>query len=116
MIELLVVLIIIGVLVSLNLGDFSRSSEKNKAREAEANLRLIYTAQQRYYLDEGAYTNDTANLGITLEGDSFTYSIATTTSLSFNATAQRAGSGLACSGMNMTITNRNNTIWKECGQ
>lgn len=111
MIELLVVLIIIGVLVSLNMGNFSRSSEKNKAKEAEANLQLIYTAQQRYYLGEGEYSNDTANLGITLEGDSFTYSInATTSPISFIATATRAGSGLACSGRNMTITNQGGPI------
>lgn len=117
MIELLVVLIIIGVLVSLNVGNFSRSSEKNKAREAEANLRLIYTAQQRYYLGEGEYTNDTANLGIDLEGDSFTYSInATTSPKAWTATATRVVSGLACSGMNMTISNSNSTIWKECGR
>jgi len=125
MIELLVVLIIIAVLVSLNMGDFSRSSEKNKAKEAEANLQLIYTAQQRYYLGEGKYYNctspcddisDSSNLGIELEGDSFTYSINTTTGPnSFTATAQREGSGLACSGMNMTI-NQTNAIWKECNQ
>ncbi len=115
MIELLVVLIIIGVLVSLNMGDFSRSSEKNKAKEAEANLQLIYTAQQRYYLNEGEYTNDTENLGITLEGNSFNYTIITTSPNSFTATAQRAGSGLVCSGMNMT-TNQTNAIWKECNQ
>src|SRR3989338_5594788 len=104
MIELLVVLVIIGILVSLNMGNFSRSSEKNKAKEAEANLQLIYSAQQRYYLNEGEYTNDTENLGITLEGDSFTYSINATSPNSFTATAQRAVSGLACSGRNMTLT------------
>lgn len=111
MIELLVVLVIIGILVSLNMGNFSRSSEKNKAKEAEANLRLIYTAQQRHYLYEGDYTNDTANLGITLEGDSFNYTISTSPK-SWTATAVRASG--ACSGMNMTITNQNSTIQKEC--
>lgn len=114
MIELLVVLVIIGILVSLNMGNFSRSSEKNKAKEAEANLRLIYTAQQRHYLDEGDYSNDTADLGITLEGESFTYSInATTSPKTWTATAVRASG--SCSGMNMTITNQNSTIQKECG-
>ena len=125
MIELLVVLVIIGILVSLNMGNFSRSSEKNKAKEAEANLQLIYSAQQRYYLGEGKYYNctspcdnisDSSNLGITLEGDSFTYSINATTSPSFTATATRELSGLACSGMNMTLTHRNSTIEKECPQ
>ena len=116
MIELLVVLVIIGILVSLNMGNFSRSSEKNKAKEAEANLQLIYSAQQRYYLNEGEYTNDTENLGITLEGDSFTYSINATSPNSFTATAQRAVSGLACSGRNMTLTNQNSSIQKECDQ
>ena len=118
MIELLVVLVIIGILVSLNMGNFSRSSEKNKAKEAEANLQLIYTAQQRYYLGEGKYYNctspcdnisDSSNLGITLEGDSFTYSINATTSPSFMATATRAGSGL-CNNKNMTITNQGGSI------
>jgi len=126
MIELLVVLIIVGVLVSLNMGNFSRSSEKNKAKEAEANLRLIYSAQQRYYLGEGKYYNctspcddisDSSNLGIELEGDSFTYSInATTSPVSWTARATRAGSGLACSGRNMTITNQGGPIQKECAQ
>ena len=120
MIELLVVLVIIGILVSLNMGNFSRSSEKNRAKEAEANLQLIYSAQQRYYLNEGEYTNDTADLGITIENATenatFAYSITTTTSPSFLATATRAGSGLACSGMNMTITNQNGTIQKDCPQ
>ena len=125
MIELLVVLVIIGVLVSLNAGNFSRSSEKNKAKEAEANLQLIYTAQQRYYLGEGKYYNctspcddisDSSNLGIKLEGTNFTYFITPTTSPGFIATAKRAGSGLACSGKNMTITNRGGPIQKECGQ
>lgn len=116
MIELLVVLVIIGILVSLNVGDFSKSSEKNRAKEAEANLQLIYAAQQRYYLDEGRYTNSTVNLGLTLEGSSFTYSIRVTPSPSFTAKATRAGSGLTCSGKNMTITNQDSTIQKECSQ
>lgn len=110
MIELLVVLVIIGILVSLNMGNFSRSSEKNKAKEAEANLQLIYTAQQRYYLDEGEYSNDTEDLGIALEGDSFTYSINAAPSSSFMATATRADSGSACGGRNMTITNQGGPI------
>ncbi|MEK6563931.1 MAG: hypothetical protein AABZ65_02750 [Candidatus Omnitrophota bacterium] len=57
------------------------------------------------------------NLGIKLEGTNFTYFITTTTSPSFIATAKRStGSGLACSGRNMTINNQGGLIQKECDQ
>lgn len=124
--ELLVVLIIIGVLVVLNTYGFGKTSEKNKAKQAEANLRVIYSAQQRYFLDQGGYyacasqpcdnDNITTDLGVDINDDYFNYSIIATNSpvASFNATAARLSPSQGCDGERMTINSSGGQVEKGC--
>ena len=125
MIELLVVLIIIGVLTMLNTYGFGKTSEKNKAKQAETNLRVIYSAQQRYFLDKGEYyacadpcDNDdiTTDLGVDINDDYFNYSIITTNSpvASFNATAARLSPSQGCDGEIITISSFGGQVEKGC--
>jgi len=54
-VELMVVVIIISILASLALANFSRSTESALDKEAFAALRLIHSAQQNYYLEAETY-------------------------------------------------------------
>ena len=53
--ELIIVLIIAGILVSISLPLFSRTKERALDKEAQANLRLIQAAERIYQWEVGFY-------------------------------------------------------------
>ena len=53
--ELIVVIIIIGILVTLALPQFSRTKESALGKEARANLKLIAAAEKIYRMEIGGY-------------------------------------------------------------
>ncbi len=121
--EIVMVVIIIGILTGLALYDYSRHIEKNKAREAEANLVVIYNAQKRYKLDNDAYfvcaPNCTSavineNLTLNIADTYFNYSIAPygTNDSGFIVTATRRDRD--CQGKSMNITDAGGPVQKEC--
>lgn len=55
LLEILIVIIIIGILVSLGLPNFGPIREKTLDKEAKANLRLIQAAEKIYRLENGHY-------------------------------------------------------------
>lgn len=64
LIELLVVVLIIGILSSVALPQYTRAVQKSRATEAYTNIKSLAKAQNVYYLANGAYTNDLNNLDI----------------------------------------------------
>ena len=121
--ELLVVLIVIGIISSITLIDFSGRIEQFKGREAETTLLLINNAQKRRKMVTGQYftcapncdiQSINENLTLDIQGDFyFTYSIETFDD-GFRTIATRKDG--YCADKKMISTYRNNAISKECAK
>lgn len=68
LIELLVVVLIIGILSSVALPQYTKAVEKARATEAIQLLGDMATAQQIYQMGMGVYTNDLSMLDLQLPG------------------------------------------------
>ena len=73
LIELLVVVLIIGILSAVALPQYTRAVEKSRAAEAMSLLKSIAQANTAYYLANGQYTADLADLDIEIPGKDGTY-------------------------------------------
>jgi len=100
LVEMMIVLVVMGVLISFGIPQFSRALEQARADVAGANLRAIWTAERIYWLDNRNYTSSlsalvNANLlDPSIPSDtSYTYLVAEADSATFTATAQRAANG-----------------------
>ena len=82
LIELLVVVLIIGILSAIALPKYELAVEKARAAEPLSALKNLRDAQEIYYMANGSYATNLADLDITLpESKHFTYSISGTTSV-----------------------------------
>ncbi|WP_428048590.1 type IV pilin protein [Candidatus Avelusimicrobium caledoniensis] len=68
LIELLVVVLIIGILSSVALPQYTKAVEKARASEAIQLLGDLATAEQIYQMGMGSYTNDLTMLDLQLPG------------------------------------------------
>lgn len=116
LLELVVVIVILGILVTLGIKQYIPARERAMAREAVSNLRLIAAAEKVYKMETGKYypnattvnnvTSINDELKLSLMDKNWNYSIIGAVS-TFNATASRVGSGgyLDCSfSVNQTQT------------
>ncbi|CAN5362706.1 hypothetical protein BH23GEM4_BH23GEM4_24700 [soil metagenome] len=55
LIELMIVVVIIGILAAIAIPKFGQASARAKEKEADGILKQIYTLQQAYYANNGAY-------------------------------------------------------------
>jgi type IV pilus assembly protein PilA len=62
LIELLIVLLVVGILVSMGIPRFTRSLEQSRVDIAAANLRAIWTAQRLYWLKHQTYASSLTSL------------------------------------------------------
>ncbi|OGX14924.1 MAG: hypothetical protein A2166_03525 [Omnitrophica WOR_2 bacterium RBG_13_41_10] len=53
--EIIITLVVIGILATLAINNYSSMREKILDNEAKANLKLIRAAEKSYYLDVGTY-------------------------------------------------------------
>ncbi|GHT41575.1 hypothetical protein FACS189437_08650 [Bacteroidia bacterium] len=72
LIELLVVVLIIGILAAAALPQYNRAVEKSRAAEAFFIVRAIASANERFFLATGSYTNDLDKLDIEIPGSAST--------------------------------------------
>ena len=68
LLEVMVVIVIVGVLVVSALVNYSGVVERQKAEEGKHVLQLLFRAQKIYKLDNVNFTNNLANLDITVPG------------------------------------------------
>jgi len=97
LVEMMIVLVVLGVMISFGIPQFSRALEQSRADVAGANLRAIWTAERIYWLDNRNYTSSLSvlvNLNLldpSIPSDtSYTYLVAEADAATFTATAQRA--------------------------
>lgn len=69
LIELLVVVLIIGILASVALPQYTKAVEKSRMTEAVNMVRNVVTAQEVYKMANGSWANDFSLLDITLPGN-----------------------------------------------
>jgi len=62
LIELLIVVVIIGILAAIAIPKFATTKEKAFMATMKTDLRNLVTAQEAYYSDNQAFTNDTTAL------------------------------------------------------
>jgi len=67
LIEVLVVVLIIGILTSVALPQYTKAVEKSRAAKAVSALRTIATAQQVYHDTFNRYANNISELDINVE-------------------------------------------------
>ena len=67
LIELLVVVLIIGILAAVAVPQYQKAVAKSRATQDIINLNAIIQAQKVYYLANGEFTNDLAELDVQVE-------------------------------------------------
>ena len=103
LVEVLIVVIIIGILAAIGIPQFTASIEKAKGGEARAGLGHIQTGEKVYFAENETYTNDPADLDITLTQKYWTFGITTNSSSTYIAMAVRKGG--ICVGQNILMDN-----------
>lgn len=87
LVEMLVVVIIIGILASIAYPNYLDFVARGKRNEAKAALLQIATNQERWYLNNNAFTPNLNDVGVNALTDSRAYAIAITSATADNFTA-----------------------------
>jgi prepilin-type N-terminal cleavage/methylation domain-containing protein len=69
LVELLIVVAIIGVLSTVGIPSFRRMVQKSKKSEAKVNLGGLYTAEQAFFSEYGAFGTNLARMGFQIDGN-----------------------------------------------
>lgn len=106
LIEVLIVVIILGILATLALPQFSKMTKRALLAEAWSGLGGIRTAQALYYMDKNFYATTLSNLDFTApSGGVFAYDVLSTSTSLFTG---RAVGNTANKSIGITAW-----IWKE---
>ena len=90
LVELLIVIIIIGILATMAIPQYTKMVDKAKRVEAISNVSSIGTGSILYYVQYGKVTGATADLDVTVDTSKWTYA-GTTADTSMTWTATRVG-------------------------
>ena len=63
-IELLIIILVAGILAAIALPRYMKHIEKSRTTQLLFIIRAIENAEERFYLENGAYTNNISNLDI----------------------------------------------------
>ena len=101
LLEILIVVIIVGIMATVAMPQFTKMIERAKEAEAMSNLSAVRAAQKVYALDNnGAYTDTIGDLFVELETSSdWDFTTATTGS----GTATRNGGSATYDGMTIVL-------------
>ena len=101
LVEIIIVVIIIGILVTFAMPQFVKTKERTLDREAQANLKLIQSAERIYRMEKGVFYPPSASTGVIANINSYlrlslpasgtNWGYAVDSTGSGNATATRSG-------------------------
>jgi len=99
LIEILIVLVIIGIIVSAAIPAFVNAIWKSKVQAVENNLRAIAAAQEKYHEDNGSYYSSKHGVYADFESinSHLSLTMSTETENSFNYTCLSSGTCTATS-------------------
>ncbi len=119
LIEIMMIVLIIGILVSISVPNYRRAVERSKCAQALATLRNLRNALEAYYLDNDTYIvapagTELATLGALVnttftDNDDWAYTFATAV-ITFTITATRQRGEHAVAGQNTITINETDTI------
>ncbi|MDD4940005.1 MAG: type IV pilin protein [Candidatus Omnitrophica bacterium] len=98
-IELIVVVVVIGLLVLVAIANYAQAPESARAAEAYSMLAEISASENRYYMENSAYTTTLTDLDIFESAPSssnFTFSVPSADASSGYAQAARSCPGAGC--------------------
>ena len=75
LIEMLVVVLIIGILAAIALPQYRKIILKSRFATIKDNTRVIYEAEQRYYLVNNSFTSDFRTLDIDMPSSCYYYAL-----------------------------------------
>lgn len=93
LIELMVVLVVLGIVITLAYPNYREFAARAKRNEARAALLQIATNQERFYLNNNQYTTDLTELGFaatpvfTTETGSYNVTVTAANATTYTATA-----------------------------
>lgn len=91
--ELMIVVVVVGILASIAYPSYRQYAARAKRIEAKAALLQIATMQERFYLQNNAYTTNMTSLGFGVAGDfmtdskSYVINVTAADAANYNATA-----------------------------
>ncbi|CAN5166991.1 hypothetical protein BH18GEM1_BH18GEM1_11930 [soil metagenome] len=93
LVELLIVIVVMGILVTIVLPRFTQSRDKAYDAAAKTDLRNAMTAQEGYFADNQSYTTDAGTSGLNVVSSSqVTLAIPSAGATSYMMTAKHASS------------------------
>jgi prepilin-type N-terminal cleavage/methylation domain-containing protein len=118
LLELMIVLIIMAIALTFAMPSYAKFIDKNRAKNAEANLMVIYNMEKRYKLDNKAFyicpascslTTINSALGLFIRDSYYNYQISLRSTNGFKAIATHKTTG-AC----LAINDASSTITHSC--
>jgi prepilin-type N-terminal cleavage/methylation domain-containing protein len=93
LIEVLIVVIILAILATISIPQFSKMTKRARLAEAWTGLAAIRTAEAVYYLSWDTYTTNTSVLDMDLQQDHFGFTVAGASATDYNAMAVGVAGG-----------------------
>ncbi len=91
LIEVLIVVIILGILATLAVPQFTRMIDRARMAEAWAGLGAVRTAQSVYWMEHASYADNVDDLDCDKTAGDFSFSIVSGNGTAFNALATGSG-------------------------
>lgn len=96
LIELLIVVVVIGILATIAIPQFTSSKEQAVIAKLKSDLRNLVTAEETYYIENDTYTDVLADLPDYNSSSDVTVTINTATGTGWEATATSTGTTQTC--------------------
>ena len=91
LVEILTAVVIIAILATITFPGFSKTRQKNEARQAITYLRAIRLAEKMFYAKNAAYTSNMTDLGVEIASSNNQYTFTLTAAgNTFTATGTRS--------------------------
>lgn len=96
LIELMIVIVIIGILATMAILNYTSSKQKTYEASMKADLRNLATAEEAYYYDSSSYTSSFAMMSNYTPSAGNAIVVNEATRVGWSATASSTGTGRKC--------------------